>query len=170
MEFSFSQRRMTVVRTMGAPVRKVLKFLVAVKLNVRKRITSKGAMDQVRVILVSLFPALWAVTGQNFARAPLGTWQARCSISICARQAGKATSNQSAAALAQNLRNASRRAGIQLGSGDWTPAFDAVSNESARPLKTGFIALESHSVVQFSRPWQFHWRTASEPRAPSSVS
>ena len=67
-------------------------------------------------------------------------------------------------------RHSTRRFGTRPVPHDPTPTF-AVSSDQLPPLEQ----IELFSAVALAPPdlagcWQFYWRTALEPRAPSSVS
>ena len=128
-------------------------------------------MEQVRVILVTLLPAFWLVASESNAAGPSGACadgRVRTLVSVCDH--GKKGPWQELLARDHKPRHSTRRFGTRPAPHDPTPTF-AVSSDQLPPLEQ----IELFSVVAEAPPdlagcWQFYWRTALDPRAPSSVS
>lgn len=128
-------------------------------------------MDQVRIIFVSLFPAFLVVTAaQGLSQIPARLAPLRSSLSILARQGGKGLPSHDERAPARILRGWNRRGAIQSGPGGNASAAEVARADFSRFSQFDVTAALEHSSGVLSRPWQFVWRTALEPRAPSSVS
>ena len=139
-----------------------------------ERFTKRGVqrtMEQVRVILVSLLPALWVVTsGQNLSQAPGGCVQVRSRAFVSASRPAKPVATPGGCEFAQILRNLNRRSHPQPGSNGFSVPVDVAAPQFPQPAPLGLAPLAFQSPSSLARNWQFHWRTAAEPRAPSSVS
>ena len=122
-------------------------------------------MDQVRVILVSIFPALWVVASGYGLYSSGSSIQYRC-VSITARQPGRSAS---AAEIKGSLepRFGGRRLSYSIG--DTSDTDSVAITQSARPESPRVLGFVPQGISRLTRPWQFHLRAAMEPRAPSLV-
>ncbi len=128
-------------------------------------------MDQVRVIFATLFPALWVVaSGQGFPQSQGGGLQVRCHVTISSRQAGRATSAKYTCEVAHPLRGLNRRVGVEFGEDDPFAASELPQGVYPRLSRIDHFSTENPTPHRLAKSWQFLWRTALEPRAPSSVS
>ena len=122
-------------------------------------------MDQVRVILVSIFPALWVVASGYGLYSPGATVQYRC-VSVCARQPGRSAAASDIKGSFE-LRPGNRRFSASVSG---TPEVsDVTSTESVRLEARRVCGFAPRELSRLTRPWQFHVRAAMEPRAPSLV-
>jgi hypothetical protein len=131
----------------------------------------KGSMDRVRTVICSLLPALWLVAaGHCFADPVVGRADGCCRTSVSATEDNGHAPSKDARSFEQSARVLSRRVGPQTGWGGLlTPAAVPASGfgepeQSSSPLRV------SSEALGLAKCWQFYWRTAREPRAPSSVS
>lgn len=128
-------------------------------------------MSRARAILVSVIPALMLLVSLDCfsdSFSCCGHEDSGCSISSAGHSKhGQPTTDN---ALDQAVYRLSRRLNAQLGSdGGYSPAALALSQFA--PLQsTDCSAAVPPTNPRLAQVWQFHWRTASEPRAPSSVS
>jgi hypothetical protein len=131
----------------------------------------KASMDHLRTAICSLLPALWLLAAGD---SPVGPWNG-CADDCC-RTSASLSADSGHAPLAdarsfeQPARFVSRRTGTQTGwCGPLGPAVISASGlrifepDSSPPT----VSTDADSLA---RCWQFHWHTALEPRAPSSVS
>jgi hypothetical protein len=129
----------------------------------------EGTMEQVRVMLVTLLPAFWLVASDSRAAGPSvasADGRVRTLISICDH--GKNGPLQDALARDLKPRSSPRRLGAQpLPNG---PAFAAFADVLPRLERVGSFSAVAPTPSDLAGCWQFYWRTALEPRAPSSVS
>ncbi len=131
----------------------------------------KEAMQRTRVILAALLPALWLVasaTGQDDSVSGFG--RGRLGASISPDHNGEREASSAAYSAGQWARRWSRRFAETSGSeGSTTPA--AVPQlQFPGPELTAALPPQSQPDIGLANCWQFRWRTALEPRAPSSVS
>jgi hypothetical protein len=89
---------------------------------------------------------------------------------LSAASPGRHTPPDYAASLHQSTRRCSRRPNLQSGpDGLFLPAVEA-SPETALLDQLFVSAGRSGLDTRLGNGWRSHWRVASEPRAPSSVS
>ena len=126
-------------------------------------------MERVRIIIGSVLPALWLLTaGQGLANAVDESASEGCVACLLSAPQGKRLPSQ--CSCFQNFgRCANRRIGIYPGP-DGSPPF--IAADPALNTCVGAERARSHLEASFglAQSWQFLWRTASEPRAPSSLS
>jgi len=128
-------------------------------------------MEQVKVILVSLLPVLWLV-GSEFSGS--GT------AITCADSLGQTLTSPGAPDSKGPLRDAfvrdqsgrslSRRLGSHSGSTGFNPAFATYGCELVESEPAKQISPKRGAPADLASSWQFYFRTALTPRAPSSVS
>jgi hypothetical protein len=131
----------------------------------------KGTVNRARVIVVSLFPAFWLVASANGLIGPASACASNkpgSAVSRCGQ--GKHDTANSGGLLGQSARRWSRRLNVQSGP-DGLPTPVALSQLHPPHLEhIDAFSVGSRSSFGLAQCWQFRWRTALEPRAPSSVS
>jgi hypothetical protein len=128
-------------------------------------------MIHVKVILVLLLPTLELAASGQYGLGPLGgfpTCWSRAAFS--AAEHGKRTRMPDVRSFEQSARLQNRRVGTQSGpSGFPVPILGSALQRLA--LGRFYLpAVSSEAALGLAKCWQFHWRTALEPRAPSSGS
>jgi hypothetical protein len=123
------------------------------------------------VILALLLPALWLVASANRLIDPVsgcGSNRLGASVSTCGH--GKQDASNSVCSFEKSARRWSRRLNEQSGP-DGFPAPVTISRFQLSQLKhVETLRVDSQTSFGLAKCWQFRWRTALEPRAPSSVS
>ena len=131
----------------------------------------KASMDLVRPVICSLLPALWVLAaGHCLADSVGGCAEGCCRTFVSATEGSDHAPLTDVRSFEQSARLLNRRMGVQIGWGGlMLPA--AVSASGLGELEHAFAPLAvSTDALGLAKCWQFYWRTASEPRAPSSVS
>ncbi len=131
----------------------------------------KGTMGSVRTVICSLLPALWLLAaGHCLADSASGCSDGCCRTAVSAADHGGLAPLKDVRSFEQSARLLNRRAGMQTGwGGPLAPA--AVAAPGLGELEQSSARLTvSTEAFGLAKCWQFYWRTASEPRAPSSVS
>jgi hypothetical protein len=131
----------------------------------------KGSMDFVRTVICSLLPALWVLAAGHCLADSVSGCPDGCGWTlVSAREGSDHAPLKDVRSFEQSARLLNRRAGMQTGWGGLlvpvavsAPGFGELEQASA-PLTV------STDALGLAKCWQFYWRTASEPRAPSSVS
>jgi hypothetical protein len=130
----------------------------------------KTMMQRAKLILSLLIPALWlagALGSFNERATGSAVFGAGKSLSAAGHKHDLSTS---ASSFDQAIRRAARRPTIQLASDKvLTPAIIGQALVHLRNLP---FDTRDHSGDTFglAQSWQFRWRAALQPRAPSSVS
>jgi hypothetical protein len=128
-------------------------------------------MTRGKAILASLIPALVLLVSLDcFSR----------SFTSCGCDAtsgllpagGHGTQNQPSAdnSFDQAVRRWSRRPNVQPGTDEFSSPAVLAAPQSALPAQSDRIFNLPLTNLELAQAWQFHWRTASEPRAPSLAS
>jgi hypothetical protein len=122
-------------------------------------------------MLGSLLPALWlSATGYCLLDSISDYEGDRHVASIFATPQGNRLPIQGNCSFEQSARCWSRRVWVHSGP-DGFPLFLAASDLALPGLWRADVPLTlSDGPLGLAKCWQFHWRTALEPRAPSSVS
>jgi hypothetical protein len=128
-------------------------------------------MELVRTVICSLLPALWVLAAGHCLADPVCGCPDGCGRTlVSAKEGSDHAPLKDVRSFEQSARLLNRRAGAQTGWGGLlmpvaisAPGFGELEQASA-PLTLSTRALG------LAKCWQFHWRTAAEPRAPSSVS
>jgi hypothetical protein len=131
----------------------------------------KGSMDPVRIVICSLLPALWVLAAGHCLADPVsGCADGCCRTSVSATEGSDHAPLTDVRSFEQSARLLNRRVGAQTGWGGFLmPA--TVSTSLLGELEHASAPLTvSTDALGLAKCWQFYWRTASEPRAPSSVS
>ena len=128
-------------------------------------------MVRVKVMLVWLLPTLGLAGSEQYVLEPASGFPpcfSRASFSAAGQ--GKRPRMPDVRSFEQLARLQNRRMGTESGpSGMPVP----VPGSAPQFLALGRIylpAVSSEAALGLAKCWQFHWRTALEPRAPSSVS
>ena len=128
-------------------------------------------MVRVKVMLAWLLPTLGLAASDQYLFAPVSGWRAGCSrASFSAAGHGKHARMPDVRSFEQSVRLQSRRIGTPSGPGGFPVT---VPGSEQQLLELGRVCLSvdsSETALGLAKRWQFHWRTALEPRAPSSVS
>jgi hypothetical protein len=131
----------------------------------------KWKMDRVRTVICSLLPALWLLAaGHCLADSVSGCTDGCCQTSVSETKGDGHQPLTDARASDQGARLLNRRLGPQTGwAGLLTPAAVPASG-LGEPEDASAPVTVSSDAPGLAKCWQFYWRTACEPRAPSSVS
>lgn len=128
-------------------------------------------MARVKMLLFWLIPVLWLCAsleclGDVLSRVP----HKQTGAALSSHRCGHHESSTSVCWLEQSARRLGRRLDIESGLQKLHPP--AAIFEHYYPLwaQTAFSSARFQPVLELSQSWQFLWRTAVEPRAPSSVS
>lgn len=131
----------------------------------------KRSMDRVRIIFVVVVPALWLVTsGQWFVGRGGSCIDGLVCVWASGCQRGERCPAKKVYSFEQSARPINSRIQTQSGP-DNLPLLGTVSYPAVlvlTPLAAGFPGPEGPAAL--AKWWQFEWRTAREPRAPSSAS
>ncbi len=125
-------------------------------------------MSRVKVILVVVMPALFVLVSVDCFGAP--TTGGGCDSLGCLLSAQASSKNKSApSAAASTVQRWSRRVNIQPGTDEFGAPV-ALDQTPTRPELTTSSHVPPLTSLELIQSWQFLWRTALEPRAPSLVS
>jgi hypothetical protein len=131
----------------------------------------KATMNRLRVMLVWLLPAVCVAAAEQSVLEPVGGCSVGCSrSSLSASRQGEHPRLPDARSFEQSARLVGRRIGTQSGPSGCPVALPG---SEVAPVALGQVylcAFFSHESLALAQCWQFRWRTALEPRAPSSVS
>ena len=131
----------------------------------------KRTMARVKTVLALLIPALWLVASMSCPYDPVnGFVSERSSSTLSARGHGKNDSSAYSDSLAQSARRWGRRFNIQSGHDGPSTAVALSSWHALSTAQQFTLPAQSRFSLNLANFWQFYWRTALEPRAPSSVS
>lgn len=131
----------------------------------------KGTVNRTRFILISLFPALWLVASANcLIDAVCACASNGFGSSISSRGQGKHDTSDSVGSFDQSARRWSRRLNVQSGPDGLPTPFTHSPVQRPHLEHLEAFSVGSRSSFGLAKCWQFRWRTALEPRAPSSVS
>jgi hypothetical protein len=131
----------------------------------------KGSMDLVRTVICSLLPALWVLAaGHCLADSVSGCPDGCGRTSVSARDGSDHAPLRDVRSFEQSARLLNRRMGMQTGWGGLlVPAAVSASGLGELEHRSAPLTVSTYALG-LAKCWQFYWRTASEPRAPSSVS
>jgi hypothetical protein len=131
----------------------------------------KMTMNRARVILALLLPGLWlAVSASSVPGVIKGCAGNPLAALISDRGHAKHDASNDVCSLEQSARRCGRRITAQPGSAG-TPTFLVSSQFQLPQLEHAeSFSVGSRTSLSLAQCWQFRWRTALEPRAPSSVS
>jgi hypothetical protein len=128
----------------------------------------EGIMTRTRTVLISLIPAFWLVAAMNCLGQALGAGNDASTHGFLLTTAhGTHDIPSLESSRDQAFRRGGRRINFQPSEDDFSPP----SLVQIAQLASGQTAsLLLHLPAGLAQRWQFLWRTALEPRAPSSVS
>ena len=131
----------------------------------------KASMDLVRTVMCSLLPALWVLAAGCCLADPVSGCADGCGRTlVSANEDSGHAPLKDVRSFEQSARLLNRRVGMQTGWGGLLMP-PAVSTPMLGELEHAYAPLTvSTDALGLAKCWQFYWRTASEPRAPSSVS
>ncbi len=119
----------------------------------------------------SLLPALWLLAAGHCLADQLGEWAGGSPQTLVPEaDYGDHAPLTDVRSFEQSARMLNRRMGTLIGWG-FLPVPVVISTSGFADLEHVSAPLTvSTEALGLARCWQFRWRTASEPRAPSSVS
>ena len=128
-------------------------------------------MSRARAILVSLIPAL-------LVAAALDSFSETLSARVCVGRgcfmAAKGRAERDKLPAGSSTDEAwyrwSRRVNVQAGGVEFTSPLTLAADQLHRPQQIGVPVYFPFVSAELAQSWQFHWRTALQPRAPSLVS
>jgi len=128
-------------------------------------------VNRAKVILALLLPALWVTVSANCPLDPSGVCASNPpKTSISAGGHAKHDGSSSASSFRELARRWSRRASDRSGPPESSTPFAISEFRPPQLERVEAIYVGSGSSFGLANCWQFRWRTALEPRAPSSVS
>ena len=139
-----------------------------------ERLGSRGVqatMNRLRVMLVWLLPTLCVAAAEHCVLEPVSGNPAGClgALLSASRQGGH-TRLPDARLFEQSVRVVGRRIGTQSGPSGFPLPLPGSQLAPAGFGQVCLCAFSSDESLALAQCWQFRWRTALEPRAPSSVS
>ena len=123
-------------------------------------------MSRVRVILVAVWPAMLLLVSVDGFGDYYGCGEFSCLLSV--EGGGKHNPPSGDTSFDQAVRRWGRRINIQPGPDGFSPA--ALAQRQPQSDHVIFSSVSFPVKLELAKCWQFLWRTASEPRAPSLVS
>jgi hypothetical protein len=130
----------------------------------------KPTVKTVRLTLALLLPVLWLVASDDCVNASVSRWANSRFPSLSANRHANPDASRSEGSFKQSARCWSRRCNLQNGP-DGFPAAGAISDvQNPRLDRVAVFAPCSDISFGLAQCWQFQWRTALNPRAPSLVS
>ena len=140
-------------------------------MNVQTRTASKVLMmSRARAILVSLIPVLVLLASADCLNDSLSSCECNglsCLLSTSGH--GKQNEPLTDTSFDRDVERWSRRSNIQPGSDGFSSPVSFWLSQSVLPEQTFHPIYPPVANLVLAQAWQFHWRAASEPRAPSSV-
>ena len=131
----------------------------------------KRVMIRMRLVLVSLLPALVLFANEHYCLGSTMVGASDCCPPfILAGKQGTRLPVQYSCSFERSARGSSRRAGVDSGPNGFAPFSAAPDSVLCKFLPADISLTVCRIPAGLARSWQFHWRTALEPRAPSSVS
>jgi hypothetical protein len=124
-------------------------------------------MSRVKVILVAVLPAMFLLVSVDSFGDCSGCGDFRCLLS--AEGGGKHNPPSADTSFDQVVQRCGRRINVQPGADGFSPADLAQTHttELDQEIPSSTFPIVS---LELAKSWQFLWRTALEPRAPSLVS
>lgn len=130
-------------------------------------------MHRVRILFGSLLPALWLLaTGQCCLDWPgnCGGEDGCVTSMVASRQNQRLPAQAGSGSFQQFLRSWNRRPWTHTGPDGTVPFLFATVALIPAPREADARLSRSELVPGLTTGWQFRWRTALEPRAPSRIS
>jgi hypothetical protein len=127
-------------------------------------------MDRVCAMFTTLIPVLFLLASRQLVldSSVVCAWQ-HCSGPICVCQPAKQTHSRDILFFEQSVRWMNRRLAKPFGSDGFSPSTfceDRLPDLSVLHISS----IGSQAQFGLAQHWQFYWRTALEPRAPSAAS
>lgn len=131
----------------------------------------KRKMAQVKKMIVWLIPALWLAAGIDCLSETVGRIP-HCPTcpALSSHQCGNRESSTSFFSIEQSARRLSRRLDLESGPQKLFSPVALFYRCHLLSLQPAFSSAHFQPLLGLAQSWQFLWRTAVEPRAPSSVS
>jgi hypothetical protein len=121
-----------------------------------------------KVSLAFLIPALWLMASLGFpSDQSKGIEQSNPTLSVCGHD--QDDSSISLCSFEQLARRSTRRLSFQSGLQGF-PKLVLLANPVLLIREDSFFIPTSQADLGIANNWQFHWRTALQPRAPSLIS
>jgi hypothetical protein len=128
-------------------------------------------MDLVRIVICSLLPALWVLAAGHCLADPVSGCPDGCGRTLVSAAEGRDHVPLTDVPLfEQSVRLLNRRMGMQTGWGGLLMPAAASASGLGEVQHASAPLTVSTDALGLAQWWQFYWRAASEPRAPSSVS
>ena len=129
-------------------------------------------MTRMGLIPGSLLPVLWLLAAGDLCPNSMGDCGAGCCVplALAAPHGSRLPIQSSDGSFQKAARSWTRRPWVQSGSDGFLPFVAARSSKLPVYSKAGALFPLSDVSLRLARSWQFYWRTALEPRAPSAVS
>ena len=127
-------------------------------------------MDRLRVMLTWLLPTLCVAAGEGMLEPASGHPAACFRAAWSASRPGEYPRLPDARSFEQSARLVGRRIGTQSGPSGFLVPLPSSEVAPAALRRLYLCAFSSDESLALAQCWQFRWRTALEPRAPSSVS
>jgi hypothetical protein len=128
-------------------------------------------MNRLRVMLVWLLPTLCVAAAGQCVLEPVSGNLAGCfRASLSSSRRGEHTRMPDARSFEQSARLVGRRIGTQSGPSGFPVPLPGSELAPTALGRAYLCAFSSEESLALAKCWQFRWRTALEPRAPSSVS
>lgn len=136
-----------------------------------ERCNVKAVMDRVKITLVSLLPALWLMSSGQYFLDPCGNCAtARTHDSTFAFESGQHCPSNAKSSIDLSARRANSRVGSHSAKTIFPLVEPVVGSQVHDRRFLATFSSSSESPRALATRWQFDYRAAPEPRAPSSVS
>jgi len=127
-------------------------------------------MVRVKVIFAWLLPTLGLAASDQHLFPPVNGWPAGCSRALSAAGHTKHAPMPDVRSFERSARLQSRRIGAQSGGSGFSLTVPSLDRQLLELGRVRLSAVTSETALDLAKRWQFQWRTALDPRAPSSVS
>jgi hypothetical protein len=128
-------------------------------------------MVRVKVMLVWLLPTLGLAGSGQYVFEPVGGFPACFArAAFSAAEHGKRPRMPDVRLFEQLARLQNRRVGTQTGPSGFLVPVPGSETQFLALRRVYLPAVSSEAALGLAKRWQFQWRTALEPRAPSLVS
>jgi hypothetical protein len=128
-------------------------------------------MARVKATMVWLIPALWLAAGiACLSETVNGVPHSPTGKALSSDQCGNCESSTTVCSLEQSARRLGRRPDIESSPEKLHPPVAIFEHDCALYAQHAFSSARFQPALGLAQSWQFLWRTAIEPRAPSPVS
>lgn len=136
-----------------------------------ERCNVKAVMDRVKITLVSLLPALWLMSSGQCFLDPRGNSAAPdpCD-STSAFESGQSCPSNTHSSIDLSARRSNPRVGSHSAKTNFPFVEPVVGSPAHSRRFLATFSSYSKAPLALTTRWQFDYRAAPEPRAPSSVS